>query len=140
MVVHISNLPAQTGASLFLQTHAPPYLPGLEPIGPSNWVYDKTEHLKPWQITSYRNITHAIAEIPQDSELNTFDATGFSAGHWRLTSIITGYAGTHFTIIPYLKDTFSPRNPWTIFTKIVAIPWNLIEMKKTEQLATLERK
>jgi alpha-1,6-mannosyltransferase len=50
--VHLSNLAAQTGASLFTQLLAAPYfLPGLDatlkshsPPG-GDWVYDKTENL-----------------------------------------------------------------------------------------------
>ena len=139
--VHISNLPAQTGATLFLQTHAPPYLPGLEPTGGSDWVYDKTEHLEPWQITSSRNITHAIAEIPPNGGYNTFDATRFPASHWRLTSVITAYAGTRIPGVQYIKAIFTP--PWDWRDKVemvLRLPWNIVKITKTEQLAILERK
>jgi alpha-1,6-mannosyltransferase len=58
--VHISNLAAQTGASLFLHEHAPPY---LVPPHTRNWTYDKTESLPPLAFSSpHSNITHFIAE------------------------------------------------------------------------------
>ena len=68
--MHISNLAAQTGASLFLQTNA---LPSYSSLFLSNltfsadhrtdWVYDKTENLSPAALAE-GTYTHAIAEIP----------------------------------------------------------------------------
>lgn len=60
--VHISNLAAQTGASLFLQTHAPPYPIDLGVMAPAahRWTYNKTEHVTPTTLAS--SVTYAIAE------------------------------------------------------------------------------
>ena len=58
--VHISNLAAQTGASLFLQTRASPYYPSL-PTPPSglDWTYNKTEGLTTYSPAQF---THLVAE------------------------------------------------------------------------------
>ncbi|CCM00069.1 uncharacterized protein FIBRA_02096 [Fibroporia radiculosa] len=59
--VHISNLAAQTGASLFLHTHAPPFLPEL--ASPTkHWTYNKTENLSPRVLKGTREVTHIVAE------------------------------------------------------------------------------
>jgi len=66
--VHISNLAAQTGASLYLQTHAPPYRPFFNSsIFATDWTYDKTEFLSLQELTAAREITHLIAEEPCSS-------------------------------------------------------------------------
>ena len=63
MRVHISNLAAQTGASLFLQTHSAPYHPSLpNPSLGLNWTYDKTENLV---VYSPSRFTHLIAEASE---------------------------------------------------------------------------
>ena len=69
--VHISNLAAQTGASLFLQVHAPPF-PSTSLFSSANvsdrvstypWtVYDKTENLSLDELSGSRTVTHLIAE------------------------------------------------------------------------------
>ncbi|KAL5504359.1 PIM1 [Sanghuangporus vaninii] len=87
--VHISNLAAQTGASLFLQTHAPPYpsfLPTLE-SKQNNWIYNKTENLTPSDITSSRHFTHAIIEA---SDLNS---NAFPLESWEVVKCVSAFDG-----------------------------------------------
>jgi alpha-1,6-mannosyltransferase len=58
--VHLSNLAAQTGASLFLQTHSAPYYSSLStPSSELNWVYNKTENIASY---SQSQFTHLIVE------------------------------------------------------------------------------
>ena len=75
--VHISNLAAQTGASLFLHTRAPPSLAILSPNGTqpaATWVYDKTENLSVDALTRAKDVTHLIAEA---AALSPADAEGW---------------------------------------------------------------
>ncbi|TFK49730.1 alpha-1,6-mannosyltransferase subunit [Heliocybe sulcata] len=67
--VHISNLAAQSGASLFLHAHAPPYPPYLGVPNASHWTYDKTESLDAKALTASAHITHVIAESTSDFDL-----------------------------------------------------------------------
>ena len=61
--VHVSNLAAQTGASLFLQTHSAPYHPSLPyPTLGLNWTYNKTENLTRYSPSQF---THLIAEASE---------------------------------------------------------------------------
>ena len=126
--VHICNLAAQTGASLFLHTHAPPYPAGLD-IAPSShsadWVYNKTEHLTPKQVTASHSITHVIAELTNERAANTFAATGFPKEQWRQTAVIPAYAGLNIR-----KDA----------ALALADPLGVVALRYTEQLAILERK
>ncbi|KAJ3555425.1 hypothetical protein NM688_g2582 [Phlebia brevispora] len=124
--VHISNLAAQTGASLFLQTHSPPYLPGLAPPAEfSHWTYNKTENLTPALLTSSHDITHAIAEVSANGARNTFEATGFPGGSWRMTGVVTA---------------FQRLNIDKSIATITRRPWEVVQFLRSEELAILERK
>ncbi|PCH42136.1 glycosyltransferase family 22 protein [Wolfiporia cocos MD-104 SS10] len=92
--VHISNLAAQTGASLFLQTHAPPYFPGLSIEPPTHvWMYNKTEHLSPQLLSASREITHIIAEA---------DSAALYGPEWTPIGSILGFDRWQFR--PGVKD------------------------------------
>ncbi|KAG9040587.1 dolichyl-P-Man:Man(7)GlcNAc(2)-PP-dolichol alpha-1,6-mannosyltransferase [Serendipita sp. 407] len=64
--MHICNLAAQTGASLFLQEHSPPYLLDSMDFVGSQWTYDKTEG-----DVDLRWYTHAIVEDLPPSKWST---------------------------------------------------------------------
>ncbi|KAF8910453.1 Alg9-like mannosyltransferase family-domain-containing protein [Gymnopilus junonius] len=81
--IYVSNLAAQTGASLFLQLNAPPYYPHVPMkfelfVHPSQdaygkrteWIYNKTENLSSSSFSSDSGFTHLISEIPP-SELDS---------------------------------------------------------------------
>ncbi|KAI0750080.1 Alg9-like mannosyltransferase family-domain-containing protein [Daedaleopsis nitida] len=86
--VHISNLAAQTGASLFLHTRAPPLLTFLSGNGTqptAAWVYDKTENLSVDALTHAKDVTHLIAEA---AALSPTDAKG-----WVPVAVVDGFDG-----------------------------------------------
>ncbi|OSC97695.1 glycosyltransferase family 22 protein [Trametes coccinea BRFM310] len=83
--VHISNLAAQTGASLFLHSNAPPFLPGFDAGHPTNWVYNKTENLSLRALTASKQITHLIAEIP------ALDSAVMDS--WSPVAVVDGFDG-----------------------------------------------
>jgi alpha-1,6-mannosyltransferase len=64
--VHLANLAAQTGATLFTQERAPPYAPFLPAPAGGNWTYGKTEHLAPDEL-SRGAYTHLVVEAPPDA-------------------------------------------------------------------------
>ncbi|OCH94902.1 hypothetical protein OBBRIDRAFT_884451 [Obba rivulosa] len=89
--VHISNLAAQTGASLFLHTNAPPYPTHLcsshnfpSVARQRHWVYNKTEHVAPSALGAAHDVTHAIAEVATAAELEKTDV-------WTAVSIVDGF-------------------------------------------------
>ncbi|KAF8624429.1 hypothetical protein AX17_007138 [Amanita inopinata Kibby_2008] len=130
--VHISNLAAQTGASLFLQLNSPPYPPYL--LSTNNydlianpWVYNKTEHLTSRAISSSHQITHLISE---NDPINTDrDA---------LTSTFTPVASIWgFDRWSVDKDALVNRRG-----ELMKRPWEIINvarMKKSKKLWILER-
>lgn len=131
--VHISNLAAQTGASLFLHTHAPPFLSLLNAPSNRNWVYDKTEHLTPQLLTGSKEVTHAIAEY-QDSKSPL--PAGFSSNYWRPVATISGF--DRWTINPQLPDLLKSRGRGLLENLgVLARP---LQVVSSEKLVILERK
>ncbi|KAF5349771.1 hypothetical protein D9758_010189 [Tetrapyrgos nigripes] len=89
---HISNLAVETGASLFLQEHAPPFNPSSLPNPESSWTkYDKTEHLTVSALTSRLEYTHLISEeSPIDMEMLG------GRKHWKEVARVDGFDGWSF--------------------------------------------
>jgi len=110
--LHISNLAAQTGASLFLQENAAPYINGHI----SSWEYDKTEHLSDSDLLSY---THQIAERPPLDERT-----------WRVVETTQIYDGwtVDWDILRGSKKHL-----------LLESPWAAVGMKKKDVLWTLEQ-
>lgn len=122
--VHISNLAAQTGASLFLHEHAPPYIftGGFGPVAPHGWVYNKTEGLTPSMLAS-SSFTHLISEYPDvgDNEWSVVDQIP-SFRRWRVNE----------KVVTRLKS----RKPWDVsFGEWMEV----LKMEKVSELWTLER-
>jgi alpha-1,6-mannosyltransferase len=123
--VHIANLAAQSGASLFLHTHAPPYRSSLGILPPAisaahPWIYNKTEGLTPAHVAYDSSFTHVIAEN-QDALL---------AGRWELVEVIDGFQGWKVR-----KDVLGLVREWGLEGV-----WRVLEMKKENKLWIFERR
>jgi hypothetical protein len=77
----MSNLAAQTGASLFQHAHAAPYPACFShSLDDPRWTYNKSEHQSSQALTSNDAITHLIAEsTPSD-------------GYWDIVDIVSGFS------------------------------------------------
>ena len=123
--VHIANLAAQSGASLFLHTHAPPYRAslGIHPPAISTglpWIYNKTEHLTPSDIAYHSPFTHVIAE----------SGDALPAGRWEVVDVIDGFQGWKVS-----RDVLK-----LIREKGLEGLWRVLEMKKENKLWVFERR
>lgn len=120
--VHISNLAAQTGASLFLQSHSPPYIPSMAATATNDWVYNKTENLSPRDLTASMPLTHLITESSVEF---------IRSGRWKLVDSVRGFSGWKWKL---------PRGG---IAKVLEIPlhqWlSVLEMETHDQLYILER-
>ncbi|RPD59719.1 hypothetical protein L227DRAFT_576143 [Lentinus tigrinus ALCF2SS1-6] len=125
MHVHISNLAAQTGASLFLHSHAPPFHPVLNGTHPTNWVYDKTENLSFDALTRSPEITHLIAEMAS--------ITPFAASAWAPLAIVDGFDGWKLNLD--LKSAFQGG----LFEGLKGLMY-VLEMVRSEKLVILRRR
>jgi len=162
--VHICNLAAQTGASMFLHEHAPPYLPSPSPSSsalsdPSlslssfffnenndnaqkeGWVYNKTESLTPALLTSpsAEHFTHLIVEDTPAPFLAT--------GQWRVVEAVEGFARWKLDLpasvgIGDIKDIkrVSPREVVRELAEWSLDRWmGVVRMERAERLWILER-
>jgi len=123
--VHIANLAAQSGASLFLHTHAPPYslrLGILPPVTSAShpWIYNKTEDLAPVDLAYNSPFTHVIAE----------SGDALPASRWEVVDVIEGFRG------------------WKVRKDVLGLVreggleglWRILEMKKENKLWIFERR
>jgi alpha-1,6-mannosyltransferase len=121
--VHISNLAAQSGASLLLHTRAPPYrgrfgiLPPTESAVHNPWIFNKTENLTPADIAYGPEFTHVIAESRD-------------AGRWEIVDVVDGFDGwkVHRDILRLVRE------------RGLQGLWSVLEMKKAEKLWIFEKR
>ncbi|KAG0708123.1 glycosyltransferase family 22 protein [Suillus ampliporus] len=120
--VHVSNLAAQTGASLFLQSHSPPYVPSMPAPATGDWVYNKTEGLSPRDLTTSTSLTHLITE----------SSTEFvRTGRWKLVESVQGFSRWRWNL---------PRGGISKVLEVPLYQWlSMLEMKTDDQLYILER-
>ncbi|KDR68602.1 hypothetical protein GALMADRAFT_146254 [Galerina marginata CBS 339.88] len=84
--IHISNLAAQTGASLFLHLNSAPYY-AIPPFNQNQnqWIYNKTENLTPAVLSSSSSpFTHLISETPPSTDSHLVK-------HWRTVKTIKAF-------------------------------------------------
>ena len=128
MHVHISNLAAQTGASLFLHSHAPPFHPAIGAPPHPGWVYDKTEGLSLADLTKARNVTHVIAEVAAVEEEEE------GTGAWTQVAFVNGFDGWRFHGAHALRAALAQgRKGFTGLGRV-------LEMRRSAKLVVLERK
>ena len=121
--VHISNLAAQTGASLFLHANAPPYLPFV-PARPANWTYDKTENLSLKDLTAAREVTHLIAEA---------DSPAAQATGWTPVAIVDGFDGWRLNL-----EGVKGGHGKGVVDRLTAL-LNILEMRRSTKLVIMKR-
>lgn len=129
--VHVSNLAAQTGASLFLHTHAPPFLPGLDSTpNTKHWTYDKTENLSPKELSAAREITHLIAESEKTaSAYNSW----YTSSQWTTVDTVDGF--DKWSLNPGLRTLLEDG-----LMENLDVLFHPLEMVKSEKLVILERR
>jgi len=123
--VHIANLATQSGASLFLHTHAPPYQPhvGVLPPAASSshpWIYNKTENLEPNDVAYGSSFTHVISE----------SRDALPDGRWKVVDVIDGFAGWKVR-----RDV-----PGLVRENGLEGLWSVLEMKKEHKLWVFEKR
>ncbi|KAH8831372.1 glycosyltransferase family 22 protein [Flagelloscypha sp. PMI_526] len=142
--IHISNLAAQTGASLFLHEHSSPSFPGSPPAS-MEAIYNKTENLSLSELLQSPHFTHLLLEAEQAADISETSSLRISfRAEWEQIEEVQGFDG--WTLDPSivtllrsgrqgLKD---PRELVDQVTKIV--PTNVLSMKLRPRLLILERK
>ncbi|KIM42281.1 glycosyltransferase family 22 protein [Hebeloma cylindrosporum] len=121
--LHISNLAAQTGASLFLQLNSPPYYFSSSADVPRQpWTYNKTENLPPDVLSSSTSpFAHLISET---------SPTAVHSNQWQVVASVNGF------------DRFVV--DWELLKGgkggLLSRPWTLLRLEESEKLWILERK
>lgn len=129
--VHISNLAAQTGASLFLQVNSPPYPSPklLSASSPRTWIYNKTEGMSISSLTSTPGLTHLIVESP---------ITRRAERLWTTVESVKGFE--RWIADPYvLKGEWKPRHRKELM-EIVQRVREVLRIETKEKLWILERR
>jgi len=126
--VHISNLAAQSGASLFLHVNAPPVYTAHNstPLLLPHWTYNKTENLP---VVVPTHFTHLIAEYPS---LNNYPAA-----EWTLEECIPGFDGWSLDLRILKNSQAAKIDPLGYFSDLVQ---NTIQMRTSPKLCILKRK
>ncbi|GLB40722.1 putative alg9-like mannosyltransferase family protein [Lyophyllum shimeji] len=124
--VHISNLAAQTGASIFLHLRAGPLAPVAVVYSRGDdyrdlWTYNKTESLTIDDLTGNKAITHLITETRPNADMEC---------HWK---VVAGVKGFERWEVDWTALKFRP-GEWTR-EKLA----NVLKMRKEEKLWILER-
>jgi len=122
--VHLSNLAAQTGASLFLQTRSAPYYPSLP--GPSsglNWTYNKTENLTTYSPSRF---THLIAEASEPVPWG-----------WRKVECVGGFDG--LSLMPGAFFGFRKDVGTVDFGTLLRVSRQILTIETSDKLCILER-
>lgn len=121
--VHISNLAAQTGASLFLHEYAPPVVSALPSSSEPSWTYNKTESLTPSMISS-STFTHLIAESPE-----------MAGEEWAVVEAIPGFS--RWSLNSVLLSKLKGGKLW----EVPLDQWaRVLKMEMSDQLWILERR
>ncbi|XP_006459540.1 hypothetical protein AGABI2DRAFT_184199 [Agaricus bisporus var. bisporus H97] len=125
--VHICNLAAQSGTTLFQHLNSPPYHSALylwpNSVPPTTpWIYNKTENLTLSELSRSPHFTHIISEQPPTSpEI---------AGHWNLMKAIPA-----FDRVVLDKELLTHKR-WELPRRI----FDLIRIVEKDQLWIYERK
>lgn len=125
--VHICNLAAQSGTTLFQHLNSPPYHSALylwpNSVPPTTpWIYNKTENLTLSELSRSSHFTHIISEQPPTSpEI---------AGHWNLMKAIPA-----FDRVVLDKELLTHKR-WELPRRI----FDLIRIVEKDQLWIYERK
>ena len=134
--VHISNLAAQTGASLFLHINFPPAFPSFSGSASTSsgleerngwWTYNKTENLSLEYLTSQEaGFTHLISESSFDTDTDTTRGS-----EWKLVGIISGFE--RWSVDWELLGEGKRKG------ELLRRPWAVLKMVQVEKLWVYER-
>ncbi|KAJ2924814.1 hypothetical protein H1R20_g12296, partial [Candolleomyces eurysporus] len=129
--VHISNLAAQSGASLFTQLHSQP----TWPINSNaNWAYNKTESLTFNDLTAANSpFTHLILEERPAAKL--LDKRG-----WKVVSAVEAFEGIKLSLNPASIKTAGRQLVKDPSSKsLLSAVRSIVDIRKGEKLWIVER-
>ncbi|KAF5342526.1 hypothetical protein D9611_002046 [Ephemerocybe angulata] len=130
--VHISNLAAQTGASLFTQIYSQPQWDGIGDRN-VNWVYNKTEGLSLAELTGYSSpFTHLIVEeLPPKSVLRRRG--------WKVVRAVRAYGGVNLRLEVLEESVRSVlKDPSLVYSAFEGLK-GVVNVRREEKLWILER-